>query len=180
MRPRPLYPAGFVNPFDRNHCAVIAMTLVQGPANRTPEFARGLAVLAQNTRSRGLPLLNSTGGAPACRSRIFDWARIAGLKIVETFDPKIVYTNGTPRERWSNRVGDYIVVYPVVRTGQPTVAQFARTKGRKGRWFVLTVGHAQAVVNGRIYNTRRTRSRVYFAVRVEDLTGVTPRCEIEA
>lgn len=168
---RALYPAGFVNPFAEKHCAVIAMTLVQEPANRTEEFARGLAVLAKSYMTNGRwPLLTAGGSAAACKRRIHDWARVAGLRIVEVFEPKVVYTNGTPRERWSSRMGDYITVYPVKRLGQPTVAQFARTTGRRGRWFVLTVGHAQAVVNGRIYNTRRTRSRVYFAVRLDNTT----------
>lgn len=163
-----LYPAGFVNPFERNHCAVVSMTLVQEPANRTPEFARGLAVLAKSTCTNGnWPLLTAGGSAAACKRRIHDWARIAGLKIVEVFNPEVTYTNDSPRERWSNRMGDFVTVYPVKRVGQPTVAQFARTKGRKGRWFVLTVGHAQAVINGRIYNTLHRRTRVYFAVRVE-------------
>lgn len=177
---RALYPAGFVNPFERNHCCPVAWTLVQDVANRTPDFARDLAVLARTTRTRGLPLLSSGGSAASVKARIHDWARIAGLKIVEVFTPQVEYTNDRPRTRWSHRAGDFITVYPVRRIGRPTVAQFARAKGRKGRWFILTTGHAQVSLNGRIYGTFKTRARVYFAVRVEALDSARATGDIES
>lgn len=170
------FDPGFVNPFTRKHCVVIALTALQAKGNRTAEFARGLAVLAQRTRSKRKSecdyLLTPDGSSWATEWRIAEWAQIAGLKVVETYRPVYHFVEGSRElpgyHTWDddgNRIPVRITI--TKRVGRPTVAQFLRTKGRRGSWFILTDSHAQASRNGRALGSVSKRDRVHFAVKVE-------------
>jgi hypothetical protein len=170
------YPVGFDNPFVRNGCVPLAFTALQPIATRTADFALSLARQAQRTRARDGDdmLLNRTFGSPATQWRIHQWAALAGLRVVETFKPEYELVEAARTlpgyhhyDDDGNRVPLKITTYR--RVGRPTVAQFIRGKGRKGRWLILTKRHAQACINGRLRGSVSKRDRVHFAARVDDV-----------
>lgn len=154
---------GFIIPFKYNHCVVTAFTAVQ--RQPTTEFALGLARSAMACPHPLLldtPLLTARGGSPATIRSYETWAALAGLQVVEVFEPATkwdgqAYTDRFGEYRWRSR-----------EVGAPTVAGFARTH-RTGRWVVLTNRHAQAVVDGKVRGWYGARSRVIAAWRVDDL-----------
>ena len=169
----------FVSPFRLNGCVPDSFTAVQDPANRTTAFASGLAMIARRTRSHDCPLMGERAflltpryESPATTLRINEWARLAGVRVVETFKPvvtrKIIKRTLPGYHSWNDE-GERIPVQIDVwrRVGAPTVAQFLRGPGRKGRWVIFTWGHAQAGINGRPKCDVKMRSRVRYAARVE-------------
>jgi len=155
-----LAPLGFDNPFERKHCVVLAFTCV-GP-KPSAKNAVGLADCAYRRIHPvldGITLLNRGGGARGTFLAINEWARLAGVRVVEEYEPDDSLTIGFSGGR---------EVYK--RVGRPTIRQFQRGKGRRGRWIVFTDGHAQAVINGKVRGWYGARSRVHRAFRVEVLT----------
>lgn len=154
-----LAPFGFDNPFTRAHCVPLAFTCV-GP-KPSAKFA---VILADSAYGRVHPalwdcrLLKRSGGAPAAKLAVDEWARLALVRIVERYEPDDTLTIGYRGGR---------EVYK--RVGRPTVTQFRKGRGRRGRWVVFTDGHAQAVINGKVRGWFGARSRVVAAFRVEVL-----------
>lgn len=142
------------SPLGPRHCVPLAYANVHS----TRKKARFAAEIAAQARSRVTPtgraLLNFNGGSPARTEEL--WARLCHYAIVERVEFENEVTIGF-------RAGREIFK----RHGRPTLAQFARSTGRRGRWVVYTDGHAQAVVAGKIRGWASPRQRVHYAVRVE-------------
>jgi hypothetical protein len=171
----------FVSPYFENGCVPDSFTAVQDKANRTTAFSANLGVVARRTRSRDFVLRGARAflfcndnASPATAGRINEWARISGLRVVDIFRPAVrikVIKRTLPGYHTWNDEGERVPVKIEVcrRVGRPTVAQFLRSTGRRGRWVIITSRHMQASVNGRPKCDARLRSRVRFAARVETI-----------
>lgn len=166
------FDPGFANPFPRNGCVPMAFAAVQRKGLRTTAFAMHLAATARRTLasfSRGSAceyLLNAKGSSWYTEQRIDDWARIAGVEIVARHKPEVT-VRYVENKNFNEDYDPYWRRENRVLSGRPTVAQFLRSRGRRGTWIIFTNGHAQASRAGRPLGTVSVRDRVHFAVRVE-------------
>lgn len=150
------------SPFTFRHCVPLAFANVSTVRSKA-KFAVLLADAARvkvwdHDDSR--TLLTPNGGAPF--GSYPQWCELARYRIVENYRPEprfteVAYTDGWGEHRWRSR------------SLTPTLAQFARTTGRRGRWIVYTNRHAQAVVNGKIRGWASPRQRVVRAIRIEEV-----------
>lgn len=159
-----LYPLGFKNPFTDAHCVPLAFTACTlHPSAERAQVLAFMARQAPNAIYGHRALLTRAGGSGATLYNVDAWARLAGLKVVETYRPEVRYQEVERNDQYGG------TTFVVRRQGAPTVAQFARTH-KTGRWVVLTPCHAQALVNGKVRGWSAPRSRVRGAVRLVPLT----------
>lgn len=150
------------SPFERMHCVPIAFANVS-TSRRKARLAVEVADVAYGRVIHdGRALLARKGSSPQHTYSI--WATLFNYRVAARYEPVVRYVEQEDG-RWNSRTG-----YRVRRIGRPTLAQFARTTGRRGRWIVFTPQHAQAVVNGAIRGYASPRQRVRYAIRIENLS----------
>jgi hypothetical protein len=154
----------FRDPFYRNGCVPLAWAHVSD--DPSTETAQALAdLLVDYYGGTDCPALNRKLSAFGARkTHLETWAALAGVKVVEIFQPERRYE----REQYTVRWGSY-ENYRHVERNRPTVAKFCRTTGAEGRWVVFVKGHAFAVIDGVEFGYYQRRARVHQAVRVVPL-----------
>jgi hypothetical protein len=160
-------PLPFLHPFERKHCAVIALTMM----TRRPsaKFALSLAESAYYVPGVfNATILSRSGGARNFEMNIEKWCALSGLAVAEKFKPKIKVESIGAGHYVTRRDREVYYRRPPLRVvGRPTLAQFQRAH-RRGRWIVVTNNHAIALVNGVYHDPAEynARVRVVYAFRL--------------